>query len=164
MTTRRRKIRNTGKILSLTIIIFSLLIVFCVPYPRYNTEYPSNPAPAGKIDKTKMTRIMESYLGQPYSSYDCSRLVYEVYRQYSGIRLPSETKKLYRLIKVVEKNELDFGDLVFFSEDGIIPSHVGIYIGDNKFVHSSSSRGVIISSLKERYYDRGYLGARRVIQ
>lgn len=154
---------NSEKIVIL-IIIYFFLIVGCVSHPRYTTEYPSPPAPAGKIDKMKMTRIIEPYLGQPYSRYDCSALVREVYYKYSGIRLPSNTKNLYRLVKKVEKNELSFGDLVFFSEDGFNPSHVGIYIGNNQFVHSSSSNGVVISSLKERYYSRGYLGARRVIQ
>jgi cell wall-associated NlpC family hydrolase len=154
---------NLKRILSL-VIPFFFLMVGCASQPRYTTEYPSPPASTGKIDKMKMTRIIEPYLGQPYSKYDCSALVREVYYKYSGIRLPANTKKLYRLVKKVEKNELSFGDLVFFSEDGFNPSHVGIYIGNNKFVHSSSSNGVVISSLKERYYSRGYLGARRVIQ
>lgn len=149
---------------SILVILLFLLITGCVSHPRYTTEYPSPPAPAGKIDQMKMTRIIELYLGQPYSRYDCSALVREVYRKYSGIRLPGNTGKLYRLVKRVEKNELSFGDLVFFSEDGFSPSHVGIYIGNNQFVHSSSSKGVIISSLKERYYSRRYFGARRVIQ
>jgi cell wall-associated NlpC family hydrolase len=154
---------NSKKILTLIITSF-FLMVGCVSHPRYTTEYPSPPAPSGKIDQMKMTRIIELYLGQPYSRYDCSALVREVYYKYSGIRLPGNTDKLYRLVKKVEKNELSFGDLVFFSEDGFNPSHVGIYIGNNQFVHSSSSRGVIISSLKERYYVRRYFGARRVMQ
>lgn len=149
---------------SILVILSFFLIIGCASYPRYTTEYPSHPAPRGKIDEMKMTRIIEPYLGQPYSRYDCSALVREVYYKYSGIRLPANTDKLFRLVKKVEKNELFFGDLVFFSEDGFNPSHVGIYIGNNQFVHSSSSNGVVISSLKERYYSRGYLGARRVIQ
>ena len=149
---------------SILVILSFFLITGCVPHPRYTTEYPSPPAPAGKIDQMKMTRIIELYLGQPYSRYDCSALVREVYYKYSGIRFPGNTDKLYRLVRKVEKNELSFGDLVFFSEDGFSPSHVGIYIGNNQFVHSSTSQGVIISSLKERYYARRYFGARRVIQ
>jgi len=144
--------------------LFFSFMVSCASYPRYTTESPSYPTPATKIDKVKMTRIIEPYLGQPHSKYDCSALVRGVYYKYSGIRLPSSTKKLYRLVKKVEKRELSFGDLVFFSEDGVTPSHVGIYIGNNRFVHSSSSKGVIISTLNERYYFRRYFGARRVIQ
>jgi len=149
----------------LTFVTLSFfLLVNCASYPRYTTGSSSYPAPETKIDKVKMTRIIEPYLGQPHSKYDCSALVREIYLKYSGIKLPSDTKKLYRLVKKVEKEKLSFGDLVFFTEDGFSPFHVGIYIGNNRFVHSSSSKGVTISSLKERYYARRFLGGRRVVQ
>jgi lipoprotein Spr len=67
-------------------------------------------------------------------------------------------------VNKLDRENLSFGDLVFFTEDGFTPFHVGIYIGDNRFVHSSSSQGVIISSLEEKYYAKRYLGGRRVIQ
>lgn len=147
---------------------FFFLLVSCVSYPRYTTHPSTHPStytpPETKIDKVKMTRIIESYLGEPYSKYDCSALVHEVYRRYSGISLPSNTENLYKIVKKVDRENLSFGDLVFFTEDGFTPFHVGIYIGDNRFVHSSSSQGVIISSLEEKYYVKRYLGGRRVIQ
>jgi lipoprotein Spr len=147
----------------ITLSLFFL--IGCASYPRYTTHRSSysRPSQESKIDKLKMTRIMESYLGQPHSKYDCSDLVHQVYLRYSGINLPPETKKLYLLVKKVDKEELAFGDLVFFTEDGLSPFHVGIYTGNNQFVHSSSSQGVIISSLDEKYYARRFLGGRRVI-
>jgi len=152
---------NIGRI---SIIIFFFLLVSCASYPRYTTHLSTYTPQETKIDKVKMTRIIESYLGEPYSKYDCSALVHEVYRRYSGISLPSSTENLYKIVKKIDRENLSFGDLVFFTEDGFTPFHVGIYIGDNRFVHSSSSQGVIISSLDEKYYAKRYLGGRRVIQ
>ncbi|MDP2960970.1 MAG: C40 family peptidase [candidate division Zixibacteria bacterium] len=151
-------------IIKIFVIISFFLLVSCASYPRFTTHPPSYPVQETKIDKVKMTRIIESYLGEPYSKYDCSALVRAIYIKYSGINLPSDTKNLYKLVKKVEKEELSFGDLVFFTEDGFSPFHVGIYIGDNWFVHSSSSQGVLISSLEEKYYAKRFFGGRRVIQ
>jgi cell wall-associated NlpC family hydrolase len=147
------------------LILSFFFLISCAAYPRYTTHPVSQPSSISesKIDKLKMTRIMESYLGEPHSNYDCSALVRQVYLRYSGINLPPDTKKLFLLVKKVEKEELSFGDLVFFTEDGLSPFHVGIYTGNNQFVHSSSSQGVTISSLDEKYYARRFLGGRRVI-
>jgi len=155
------------KVEKFLVILSFFFLISCASYPRYTTHPASysnsNPYQETKIDKLKMTRIMESYLGLPHFKYDCSALVHQVYLRYSGINLPPETKKLYLLVKKVEKEELAFGDLVFFTEDGFSPFHVGIYTGNNQFVHSSSSQGVTISSLDEKYYARRFLGGRRVI-
>ncbi|MGP3788331.1 C40 family peptidase [Paenibacillus sp. 1A_MP2] len=63
----------------------------------------------------------------------------------------------------VEMEDLRTGDLVFFNTSGRGISHAGIYIGDNSFAHSSSSRGVTISRLSEKYYKERYVTARRVV-
>jgi len=149
----------------LLVILSFLFLISCAAYPRYTTRTTpySRPSQESKIDKLKMTRIMESYLGQSHSKYDCSALVHQVYLRYSGINLPPDTKKLYLLVKKVDKDELSFGDLVFFTEDGFSPFHVGIYTSDHQFFHSSSSQGVIFSSLDEKYYARRFLGGRRVM-
>ncbi len=157
------KTRLVTKLLYPALSVF--LLVSCTSYPRFTTSQPSDPVPAAqsKINRSKMSRIMESYLGQPHSRYDCSALVHQVYMRYNGISLPSETRKLYLLVKKVEKEELAFGDLVFFTEDGLSPFHVGIYTDNDQFFHSSTSQGVTVSSLDERYYARRFLGGRRVI-
>jgi len=151
-----------GKLIAILSLLF---LTSCASYPRYTTHPSSysHPSEHTKIDKPKMSRIMESYLGESHSKLDCSALVHQVYLRYSGINLPPDTKKLYLLVKTVQKEELSFGDLVFFTEDGSSPFHVGIYTENNQFVHSSSSRGVILSSLDEKYYARRFLGGRRVI-
>ncbi|KPL00995.1 MAG: hypothetical protein AMJ91_02265 [candidate division Zixibacteria bacterium SM23_73_3] len=123
-----------------------------------------------KIDKAKMGKIIDSYLGAPYqfggkikTGIDCSGLVVQVYKQYAGFNLPHDTKKLYRLVKHIDRDDLVYGDLVFFSDGWFSISHVGIYVGEGKFVHSTKGFGVIVSSLDEDYYRKRYRGARRVI-
>lgn len=63
----------------------------------------------------------------------------------------------------VEKSELSAGDLVFFNTTGKGVSHVGVYIGDGKFAHASSSKGVTVSKLSESYYVNRYVGAKRIM-
>jgi len=122
------------------------------------------------LDQGKMGRIIDSHRGTPYrregetkAGMDCSGLVVAVYRQYSGFKLPHDTQKLFKLIKRIDKGNLAYGDLVFFSDGWFRVSHVGIYIGEGKFVHSIEDFGVIVSSLEEDYYKKKYIGARRVI-
>lgn len=163
----------------------------CVPQPRYTSEPVEKKKSRvvlqeedrkiestrhhqekskSKIDKAKMGRIIDSFLGKPYkfggetkAGIDCSGLVMQVYKQYAGFKLPRNTKKLYQLVKHVDKDDLVYGDLVFFSDGWFSVSHVGIYIRDGKFVHSMKGFGVIVSSLDENYYKKRYRGARRVI-
>ncbi len=133
--------------------------------PEYGSEKSQS-----KIDKDKMGRIIDSFLGTPYeyggeskSGMDCSGLVRQVYRQYAGFDLPHDTKKLYKLVKDVDRDDLVYGDLVFFSDGWFSVSHVGIYLGDGKFVHASETSGVTVSSLEEDHFRKRYRGARRVI-
>jgi cell wall-associated NlpC family hydrolase len=90
-------------------------------------------------------------------------LVRQVYRQYAGFDLPHDTKKLYKLVSQVDLEDIAYGDLVFFSDGWFSVSHVGIYVGNGSFVHSSETRGVMISSLDEEHFRKRYRGARRVI-
>jgi len=65
--------------------------------------------------------------------------------------------------EAVSRSELRAGDLVFFNTSGKGVSHVGIYVGDGKFAHASTSRGVISTSLSDSYYVNRYVGAKRVM-
>ena len=121
------------------------------------------------IQPTIFSHVVEDYLGAPYrmgghdsDGIDCSNLVRVLYRDYDGTRLPASTKRLYNLPRSVARDDLAVGDLVFFKFDGSNVSHVGVYLGDGRFVHSSQSQGVIISSLSDSAYRDRYAGARRV--
>ncbi|MFN3689384.1 MAG: NlpC/P60 family protein [Fimbriimonadales bacterium] len=104
------------------------------------------------------------YGGSNARGFDCSGFTSYIYRQH-GIRLPHSASAQYRLGKPVARNELQPGDLVFFRTRGRRVSHVGIYIGNGKFVHASSARGrVRIDTLDSGYYKQRYVGARRITQ
>lgn len=122
---------------------------------------------------SKADRIIataKKYIGVPYlwggespSGFDCSGFVQYVFKAH-GISLNRTCETQYKHGKYVSKSNLKPGDLVFFQNTykaGI--SHVGIYIGDGKFIHASSSKGVTISNLSSSYYTSHYYGARRIL-
>ncbi len=97
--------------------------------------------------------------------FDCSGLVYYVFKSNFGYSMHRTASAQYANDgRKISKSELQPGDLVFFSSDGYGVTHVGIYIGNNKFIHASTSTtGVIISDLNSSYYQRVYWGAKNVI-
>jgi lipoprotein Spr len=98
-----------------------------------------------------------------YTSIDCSAFTKTVYEELFNIKLPRTAAQQYEFSERISKDELKPGDLVFFNtRRGVRVGHVGIYIGNNEFVHASSSKGVIKSSLDEDYYTRTYIGAGRI--
>jgi lipoprotein Spr len=102
------------------------------------------------------------YGGMSYEGIDCSGFVLQILNEVYGVQqFPRNSAEMFSKTDPVNKNELQEGDLVFFRTRGRGISHVGIYIGEGKFVHSSTSSGVIISSLSESYYvSRFYKGGR----
>jgi lipoprotein Spr len=93
---------------------------------------------------------------------DCSGFVKAVFQDAFDVSLPRKAVDMYGSGTPVGKLSLETGDLVFFStERWRVINHVGIYLGERKFVHASTSLGVTISSLDEEYWMRRYIGARR---
>ena len=93
---------------------------------------------------------------------DCSGFVMQVYKGYYNIALDHNAAKMYKDPRgtSVSRGSLREGDLLFFGSFWNI-SHVGIFLGGDRFIHASSSRGVVISNLNEKYYKNKYQGARR---
>ena len=115
--------------------------------------------------------IAYQYLGVPYvyggaspSGFDCSGFTMYVYNQL-GISLPHGATPQLKYGTYVSRSELQPGDLVFFSDGSYPASHVGIYVGDDQFIHASSSSSngycVCVSSLNTNYYSRNFVGGRR---
>lgn len=172
-------------VLGLVLLVAGFLcsgLAGCRSYPRYSntTGYEKPRAPeeeqeaererprSANIDEALMTRIIDDYIGAPYkdggtstNGIDCSGLVRNVYYELDGRAIPPDVRRMFRSGKTIEQRDLEFGDLVFFSFGTRGASHVGLYIGNGKFVHASETRGVIVSSLDESTYGGNYCGARR---
>ena len=115
-----------------------------------------------------LTQTAHSYLGTPYlmggttrRAIDCSAFTQNVYRAH-GVKLPRTADVQYNVGKKVPRGQEKPGDMVFFETYLPGPSHVGIYLGNGKFIHASSSRGVTITPLNSYYFGPRYLGAKRV--
>jgi len=100
----------------------------------------------------------------PSTGFDCSGLVSYVAQQSLGLKLPRNAADIYQKVGMsVARNELQVGDLVFFNTMGRRYSHVGIYLGDDRFVHSPSAGGKVrIESMELAYWSKRYNGARRI--
>lgn len=101
--------------------------------------------------------------GTTKKGVDCSAFVQITFREQFGVNLPRTTGELYQTGVSVPTNQLKTGDLVLFKINART-QHVGIYLGSNKFVHASTSKGVIISNLKEGYWTKRYTQARRILK
>ena len=99
--------------------------------------------------------------GTTKKGIDCSAFVGTIYASVFGIALPRTARDQYRFTKRISRTELREGDLLFFNTRGGV-SHVGIYLQNNKFVHASVSRGVVISDMFEAYYLQRFIGAGRI--
>lgn len=123
--------------------------------------------------RQKVLSAAESYLGVPYryaginrNGMDCSGLVYASFREALGITIPRIAEDIYSWAEKIDTKELAPGDLVFFVTAGAAVSHVGIYAGENRFIHSASEgpqTGVMYSRLDEAYWRRAYKGAGRAL-
>ncbi|MBX7151466.1 C40 family peptidase [bacterium] len=132
---------------------------------------------AGSISKDQqeaMIREIDSWLGTPYKfgvveknkGADCSGFVGSVFKKVLNVDLPRQSADMYALGKPVEESDLVFGDLVFFQntyKGAQGASHVGIYVGNDRFAHASTTVGVTYSNLTEPYYSQHFLGYKRVI-
>ncbi|MGP7817074.1 C40 family peptidase [Niallia sp. 01092] len=122
---------------------------------------------ASAASPKSITTIAKKYIGTPYkfggmtpTGFDCSGFVGYSYQK-TGKNLPRTAADMYKKGKKVKKKSLKTGDLVFFSTYKKGASHVGIYIGDNQFIHSSS-KGVKIDKLSNTYWNTNYYGAIRI--
>lgn len=122
-------------------------------------------------DNHKLYIEASEWIGTPYRSggqskhgTDCSGLTTHLYRKVYRIKLDRSSDQQCRQSKKVMKRNLREGDLVFFSTQNSSKKvgHVGVYLKDGKFIHASSSRGVIVSRLNEPYYEKHWIQGGRI--
>ena len=100
----------------------------------------------------------------PERGFDCSGLVTHVFQQVAGMVLPRNSQSMSKVGEKIDKVDLQPGDLVFFNTRRQPNSHVGIYIGDERFVHAPSRGGEVeISDMQESYWKKRFNGARRLL-
>ncbi|RSL29544.1 hydrolase Nlp/P60 [Salibacterium salarium] len=135
------------------------------------SAFAVQPGAADAASADNIETEARKHLGTPYSyggttpsGFDCSGFTNYVFSK-EGVDLPRTASQQYNVGTSVAKSNLQKGDLVFFSENGSSVSHNGIYIGNQQFIHSSSSNGISISSINDPYYwGERYLGAKRVFK
>ena len=135
----------------------------------------SNLAPLGQAFITKkqgaqIVSTAKGLMGVAYvfggtspTGFDCSGLLQYVFKM-NGLAIPRLADEQYQLGRKAQKHQLSAGDLVFFTTYTSGVSHCGIYVGDGKFLHASSSRGVTINSLDDEYWRARFVGAKKLVK
>ncbi|MFD1031869.1 C40 family peptidase [Metaplanococcus flavidus] len=142
-------------------LIISLIAIFLI--------LPTLPTATEASTSNQLVSTAQQFVGTPYkwagtspSGFDCSGYIQYVFAK-NGVSLPRTTSQMYATGTAVSKSNLQVGDLVFFNTTGRGVSHAGIYVGSNNFIHTSSSKGVMVSSINDPYYwGSKYIGAKRV--
>lgn len=159
----------------LTALLMALLLAACAE--RRPSEsvavFSESPQPlSGTAEEVLFTAL--GLVGTPYryggntpdSGFDCSGLIGYVYRGAAGLALPRTTREMSNLAATsVRLDALQAGDLLFFATSGgRRVSHAAIYVGEGRFVHAPSSGGTVrLDSLGNRYWQKHYLSAKRVL-
>lgn len=191
MNMKMRVFKNDFRIKQLSVLLItSSLIVSCGSSKSVATKKNTNKTVAksenlrkldskfdGKVPKSinSVLKDAEKYIGTPYkfggntsSGFDCSGFTVKVFEE-NDFKIPRRSSDQAEAGKKIDISEVKPGDLLFFATaGGSRVSHVGIVHdvntdGEVKFIHASTSKGVIISSLNEKYWNKAYLHAQRVL-
>lgn len=164
------------KPLYLMILLFSIsfYLLACKPSARfsnnkYDDQIPEEKRALGDTQITELQACVNSWLNTPYhyggiskSGIDCSGFSSIVMMEVYNIKISRTAEQQFRKGQKVRDGWRMPGDLVFFKNvRGAGVDHVGIYLGNNKFVHASARAGVIISDMNEDYYRKRYTGSCR---
>ncbi|WP_419535835.1 C40 family peptidase [Endozoicomonas sp.] len=155
--------------------LFSLLLIGCVssqshkPVRSPPVKTLKSNTSLSDLSLKKLNQVFSEYKGTPYRyggrdrrGIDCSGFVNTAYRKAFGIVLPKTTEGLASRGRAISRDKLKVGDIVIF-QTGVKQLHAGIYTGSNQFIHASTSKGVTRSSMKNDYWKRRYIRAKRYI-
>ena len=157
--------KKTNPLANRTLIVFTILFSICCLKLCAEDISPAQ----AQVNREKFVAESKKYVGCPYvygatgpDSFDCSGLIYYVANQALGLQLPRTSKAMYSFCKVVPKEKMEEGDLLFFKTNNTASiTHVGIYSGGSQFISAISdgpNSGVIISSLDQEYWKPKYVG------
>jgi cell wall-associated NlpC family hydrolase len=162
-----RFLNNGGK-LCLFLILMPLLAAGCATTAAPDPE-PAASVPAGTRTEQLLRTRIQTWLGTPHRmgglsqrGIDCSGLVVVLYDELFDMRLPRTTRALMHKGGRIDKANLSAGDLVFFKPKYKV-YHVGIYLGQGEFVHTSTRKGVMVSRMDDYFWRQCYLTGRRLL-
>jgi len=151
----------------LACVLLALLFSACSSTRDYGqTNGANSPAAINRL-----VSYAQSLIGSPYryggrspsSGFDCSGFVAYVFKQSAGITLPHNSNQISRHGRMLRSSQLRKGDLVFFNTSSQPNSHLGIYLGNNRFIHAPKSGGKVrIENMNISYWKNRYNGARRI--
>ncbi len=154
--------------------VLTLIIVLAGCATKPPVSAPPRP-PGGYVglaDRTKASEVVLFSFGlidigyrfggrNPDAGLDCSGMVSYIYQQVGGLKLPHSAAEIARLTRPIERGAIKPGDLVFFNTRNRPFSHVGIYVGDDRFVHAPNSNGKVrVESIRSPYYSSRFEAAR----
>jgi len=157
------------------VFVCTMLLAACSSAPYYGPKNPSVKIAGEHVDLSD-TQKVKQILNQQYNDWrhvqhrmgglskngiDCSGLVFQTYRTKLGFDIPRSTEYQSKVGRSIQQGQLRAGDMVFF-KTGIFTRHVGMYIDKGNFLHVSSSKGVMISSLENPYWTSAYWKAQRI--
>jgi len=139
--------------------------------PAMPNSVDSNGEPVLQPMRYQLASMGVGFIGVRYrrsgeseqSGFDCSGFVKSLFDKFE-INLPRSSREQFKVGEKVDKDKLEVGDLVFFASRGKTPTHVGVYIGDNLFIHAAiAAKRVLVSNLAASWYSKRFLGARRFL-
>ncbi len=155
------------------LLLSALLLTACATHPTANT--PAVTQELSDADKKILYEVIPEYakslIGTPYkfggtspdTGFDCSGFVGDVFRHTAGVSMPRTTAGIGKAGFAITAADLRSGDLVFFNTLKKKFSHVGIYLGDDRFIHAPSKGGKVrVENMNDAYWKKNYDGARRV--
>ena len=119
-----------------------------------------------EIKENKLYSFISEWYGVPYkyggcekSGVDCSCFTINLFEKVYGVKMPRTAGEIYKECEKINLDKAKEGDLIFFKINSNSITHVGVYLRDKKFVHASTSRGVLVNSLTETYYQKYFYSA-----
>jgi cell wall-associated NlpC family hydrolase len=148
------------------ILLLSILLLSACASVKSDVRTPDSDAAAKNLTSyaRSLIGIRYKYGGNsPDTGFDCSGFVGHVFRHTLGIKLPRGSDEISHIGQAISTGDLRIGDLVFFNTLQHKFSHVGIYLGSDRFIHAPSSGGSVrTENMREAYWKKHYDGARRI--
>ncbi len=122
-----------------------------------------------KIENIKLYAFIDEWYGTPYkyggknkTGIDCSNFTSTLYSSIYNKSISGSSSSIFEKCSTISKSNMEEGDFVFFKIDGNKVSHIGVYLQNNKFVHATAKKGVMIDDLDEPYYKKYYFKSGRI--